>query len=453
MGNVVYPLRRELMDDQQFTLSIAKVVTARLRQDRANTLSGIAESEIEVSREAVPMIAGDLTKEQMLKVDSVMRVKYGENWFKDRRTHPSSIPSNTELQSCILTAFYAGNLEFIALVEGEAAIADESAKRVVVDPEMMQEFFSSANGFRHEAWAGVEGRYSLTRERLQRKVRSKRHREKKKDQPMGSDASGGDGSEHELDGSVETGKSRRNKPGTQAGILPKISSKSTGLREDPSIPPLNSVNFYVKHIVDDMKVLSDAKKQIQEKIERLSGTFHEVAVELEKRVGVQVLNQEAEFCFTSGLLHVIAESLPLEVRQVDRLKRLTKDLSSQGAISVEEPKHMTKSLRLRIGKLLDDQRDVVGQFVKCWLAVDPKALAKNSALLESRARSIADEGGKIVGAVEELLGTFDRAEVLWFFGRMSEWYARSCVISKAVYKGSSLKRMEQLLSTISGTFI
>ena len=98
-------------------MTVAKIVNSRIRHDRHNVLNGIADSESDLPKSAVPKIAGDVSKEQMTRVDSVLTRKYGDKWFKDRRTHPSNIPSNLDLQRGIITAFYEGNVEMIRLVE------------------------------------------------------------------------------------------------------------------------------------------------------------------------------------------------------------------------------------------------------------------------------------------------------------------------------------------------
>jgi len=81
------PLKNILMKDNEFTMTVAKIVNSRIRHDRYNVLNGIQDSELDLPKSAVPKITGDLSKEQMTRVDAVMSRKYGDKWFKDRRTH------------------------------------------------------------------------------------------------------------------------------------------------------------------------------------------------------------------------------------------------------------------------------------------------------------------------------------------------------------------------------
>ena len=129
------------MKDNDFTMTVAKIVNSRIRLDRHNVLNGIADSELDLPNAVVPKISGDLSKEQMVKVDFILARKFGDKWFKDRRTHPSNIPSNVDLQCCIITAFYEGNVEMIGLVETEIAKANDRGSRVNADADILQEFF------------------------------------------------------------------------------------------------------------------------------------------------------------------------------------------------------------------------------------------------------------------------------------------------------------------------
>ena len=124
MSGTIEPLKTVLMKDNDFTMTVYKIVNSRIRHDRFNVLNGIADSELEVSRAAVPKISGDLTKDLLTTLDSVLTRKYGEKWFKDRRTHPSNIPSNLDLQCSIIVVFYEGNVDMISLVESELSKAD-----------------------------------------------------------------------------------------------------------------------------------------------------------------------------------------------------------------------------------------------------------------------------------------------------------------------------------------
>ena len=449
MSGTIEPLKTVLMKDNDFTMTVSKIVNSRIRHDRFNVLNGIADSELEVSRAAVPKISGDLTKDLLTTLDSVLTRKYGEKWFKDRRTHPSNIPSNLDLQCSIIVVFYEGNVDMISLVESELSKADDRASGINADEDVMYQFFASSEGVRAGAWAEIEARYTLSRERLQRKSRSQRHRDKKKEDKMfGSDESEGGDKADDLDEPNETyelSETGRNKPGSS-----KRGLKCVELRVDSTIPPLKSVALCVKQFLDVMKFVSDPKKRTDDKISRLEGLFESLAADLDMRIGVRVLHQDSEFCFMIGALNVILEMVPDVQHLSERLARLTKDLSAQGSVVVD-PLMLHKTRRVQIEKLLSDQRQLMAQFVKRWMEDDGSALVISSGQLDATARSVAELGDLIVRELDEVPNTLTARDVLWVLGQMSVWYVRSCVLSTSCYKsGSSFKRMGDRVSLVAG---
>ena len=426
-------------------MTVAKIVNSRIRQDRHNVLNGIADSEFDLPKSAVPKIAGDLSKEQMTRVDSVLTRKYGDKWFKDRRTHPSNIPSNLDLQCGIITAFYEGNVEMIRLVEIEIAKADERGGRVNADAEMLEEVFGSSDGLRAGAWAEIEGRYTLIRERLQRQLRSQKHREKKKEEKMltwSDDGDGGSGVDE--DGKSKSSKSERNKSGSS-------NAEPSDLREDPSIPPLKSVSVCVKDFLEVVKFVIDAKKRTVDKVSRLESLFESLADDLENRIGFRIINQDAEVCFMMGILNVILEMVPSDDNLSDRLSRLTKALCAQRSLVVDTL-NLEKSRRTQIEKMLKDQRDLMGEFMKRWMDADENAVVASSAQLEATARKISELGDLIVRELDEVIVALSVRDVLWVLGRMSVWYVRSCVLSTTCYRGSSFKRIGERVTLVAGLF-
>ena len=431
MQNVTEPLKSQLVKDNDFTVNVAKVVNARIRHDRYNVINSIAESELEVPQSAAPKLDGDLSKEQMATVDSVMSSKFGDKWFKDRRTHPSNIPTNVHLQCSIVCPFYEGNAEMITLLEKEVAQASVIGDRLDVNAEVLSEFLASSDGIRTGAWGQVEPFYTLTRERLQRKVRSQRHREKKKIEIL-------------FESSEESGDDSR--ISLKSSVAPQIHE----LREDKSIPPLKSVNQCVKDMVNLVKFLSDGNKRTTDKKNRLVTMFEKLAVEMERRIGIKVVNQDAEFCFILGLLTAIDEILPVDQNRSDRLQKMRKDLSAQSSVVLDEPTNVHKSRREEIKLFLDDQKEVVGEFVKRWTEDEESAFVISSAQLEARARDLVEKGTKIIQELDEVITALTQQDVLWILGRVSLWYARSCILSSTSYNGSSLTRIGHCVRIVTG---
>jgi hypothetical protein len=374
-----------------------------------------------------------------------MNRNFGEKWFKDRRTHPSNVPSNVQLQCSIILAFYEGNADMVNLVETELARADERVKRIDVDSELLLEFFASSIGVRAGAWAEIEGRYMLIRERLQLKLRAQKCREKKKeDKMLWSEDSEGDDSDDVGKGKSNSSETVRNMTGSS-----KFGPNSTELREDSTIAPLKSVHRCVKDLSDASNVLIDPKKRTADKLLRLESLFDSFAGDLENRIGVKVVNQDAEVIFMLGALNVIEEMVPETQGLSDRLTRLNKQLMAQGSV-YGVPLYLHKSRISEIEKLLREQQELMGEYVKRWTDKDDRDLVISSAQLEEKARSVANMGEVIVRELDEVTITLSRQDVLWVLGRMSVWYARSIVISSECYRGSSLKRIGERVSIVAG---
>ena len=85
---------------------------------------------------------------------------------------------NLPVQSSICSAFFLNNDDMVHLVEEE--MKSDAPGGLVVDQTIMTEFFMSADDVRAEAWKQVSDLYDKARERLQRKARSQRHRDKVK---------------------------------------------------------------------------------------------------------------------------------------------------------------------------------------------------------------------------------------------------------------------------------
>ena len=152
-----------------------------------------------------------------------------------------------------------------------------------------------------------------------------------------------------------------------------------------------------------------------------------------------------------GILKVIIEMVPAEDNLSDRLSRLTKALSAQGSLVVNTF-NLDKSRQTQIEKMLKDQRDFMGEFVKRWMDADESAFVASSAQLDATARKISELGDLIVRELDEVLVTLTVRDVLWVLSRMSVWYARSCVLSTACYRGSSFKRIGERVTLVAGTF-
>jgi hypothetical protein len=439
VNETVEPLKSLLIKDNSFNLTVAKIVNSRIRHDRYNILNEIGESELEVSATAVPKLSKDLSKNQLAALDSLMTRKYGERWFKDRRTHPSNVPSNVELQCCILSCFYESHSEMLELVESEIARADDRRTGVSVDADVLETFFASAEGFRSLAWAEVEGKFTLARDRLQRKLRSQRHREKvKEDKMFASDDPDDD------------------KPGSSTAMVENESGSSqtlpinAELEENSSLAPVKSVARCVKEFLILVKTLSDPSKRTSAKFSGLETLFEEYAGDLESRTGFKIVNQDANVCFMLGLLDVISELLPEDLTLRARLEKLKKGLSAQGAVVVVEPLTLDKTRRTQIQKVILEQQEVVTEFLKRWIDDDERDVVISSDQLEARARSVADEGDQIIRELDEVPNALTRRDVQWILGRMSLWYCWSCVLSTTCYKGSSLLRIGERVKVVDG---
>jgi hypothetical protein len=182
---------------------------------------------------------------------------------------------------------------------------------------------------------------------------------------------------------------------------------------------------------------------------RLESLFDSFAGDLENRIGVKVVNQDAEVIFMLGALNVIEEMVPETQGLSDRLTRLNKQLMAQGSV-YGVPLYLHKSRILEIEKLLREQQELMGEYVKRWTDKEDRDLVISSAQLEEKARSVANMGEVIVRELDEVTLTLSRQDVLWVLGRMSVWYARSIVISSECYRGSSLKRIGERVSIVAG---
>ena len=285
----------------------------------------------------------------------------------------------------------------------------------------------------------------MIRERLQLKLRAQKCREKKKeDKMLWSEDSEGDDSDDVGKGKSNSSETVRNMTGSS-----KFGPNSTELREDSTIAPLKSVHRCVKDLSDASNVLIDPKKRTADKLLRLESLFDSFAGDLENRIGVKVVNQDAEVIFMLGALNVIEEMVPETQGLSDRLTRLNKQLMAQGSV-YGVPLYLHKSRISEIEKLLREQQELMGEYVKRWTDKDDRDLVISSAQLEEKARSVANMGEVIVRELDEVTITLSRQDVLWVLGRMSVWYARSIVISSECYRGSSLKRIGERVSIVAG---
>ena len=256
------------------------------------------------------------------------------------------------------------------------------------------------------------------------------------------DGDGGSGVDE--DGKSKSSKLERNKSGSS-------NAEPSDLREDPSIPPLKSVSVCVKDFMEVVKFVIDAKKRTVDKVSRLESLFESLADDLENRIGFRIINQDAEVCFMMGILNVILEMVPSDDNLSDRLSRLTKALCAQRSLVVDTL-NLEKSRRTQIEKMLKDQRDLMGEFMKRWMDADENAVVASSAQLEATARKISELGDLIVRELDEVIVALSVRDVLWVLGRMSVWYVRSCVLSTACYRGSSFKRIGERVTLVAGMF-
>ena len=434
MSAVVGPLTKTLTKDETFTLTAAKQVNSRIRKDRAAVLGHFKEFEVVLLKDSLPTLSEDLSVQQVFEVNAVMMAKYGPSWFKNRTTHSSSVLMNLPVQSSICSAFFLNNDDMVHLVEEE--MKSDAPGGLVVDQTIMTEFFMSADDVRAEAWKQVSDLYDKARERLQRKARSQRHRDKVKSEIPENDL------EHDPENVLSADESE------ETSSTPKFIPLKP-------LQPVKSVASCKQDLLTAGSMLM-CNESTKKKFQHVVTLFETHCGIMENRIGTKPSCEEAEIGMSLAVAVVTQELLHDEDSDAPRLNKLLREFESQGVFVRYTAKIRDSALQIlgnRLRKSVDEQHELFGGLVRRWL---PKLTDSQASLSKTERATISNISLTIESIFNELSsaveckGKVDRSSLLWFLGSFCHLLAHACFYHYDSLASSTFTRMGQYVTQIGG---